>query len=82
MNPGALTALPVASPHAHGGNSVSRTMLRVQMALVPATFYGFWLFGWPAFFLMTTGAALPAMGIMVFLLRRLPPPAATPATAR
>jgi Na+-translocating ferredoxin:NAD+ oxidoreductase RnfD subunit len=51
MNPGAITALPIASPHAHGGNSVSRTMFRVQMALVPATFYGFWLFGWPAFFL-------------------------------
>ena len=51
MNPGAITALPITSPHAHGGNSVSRTMFRVQMALVPATFYGFWLFGWPAFFL-------------------------------
>ncbi|MBP5988333.1 MAG: RnfABCDGE type electron transport complex subunit D [Azonexus sp.] len=51
MNPAALTAQPVASPHAHGGNSVTRTMLRVQLALVPATLYGFWLFGWPAFFL-------------------------------
>lgn len=40
------------------------------------------MLGWPAFFLMTTGAALPAMGIMVFLLRRLPPPAAAPAAAR
>ncbi len=30
--------------------------------------------GWPAFFVLTTVAALPAMGIMVFLLRRLPPP--------
>ena len=26
-------------------------MLRVQLALVPATLYGFWLYGWPAFFL-------------------------------
>jgi RnfABCDGE-type electron transport complex D subunit len=51
MNTAALTAQPVASPHAHGGNSVTRTMFRVQMALVPATLYGFWLFGWPAFFL-------------------------------
>ncbi|HEY4253761.1 MAG TPA: MFS transporter [Roseomonas sp.] len=30
--------------------------------------------GWPDFFLLTTAAALPAMGIMIFLLRRLPPP--------
>ena len=51
MNPATLTVQPVASPHAHGGNSVTRTMFRVQMALVPATLYGFWLFGWPSFFL-------------------------------
>ncbi|MBI2277212.1 MAG: RnfABCDGE type electron transport complex subunit D [Dechloromonas sp.] len=51
MNSAALTAQPVASPHAHGGNSVTRTMLRVQIALLPATLYGFWLFGWPSFFL-------------------------------
>ncbi len=30
--------------------------------------------GWPAFFLLTTFAALPAMAIMLWLLRRLPPP--------
>jgi len=30
--------------------------------------------GWPAFFLMTTFAALPAMGLMLWLLRRMPPP--------
>ena len=29
--------------------------------------------GWPGFFLLTTVAALPAMAIMLFLLRRLPP---------
>lgn len=46
-----LTPQPIASPHAHGGNSVSRTMFRVQLALLPATLYGFWLYGWPSFFL-------------------------------
>lgn len=51
MTSSPITAQPVASPHAHGGNSVSRTMFRVQMALVPATLYGFWMYGWPAFFL-------------------------------
>jgi PAT family beta-lactamase induction signal transducer AmpG len=29
--------------------------------------------GWPMFFLMTTAAALPALCVMAFLLRRLPP---------
>lgn len=51
MSNAALGVQPIASPHAHGGNSVSRTMFRVQLALVPATLYGFWLYGWPAFFL-------------------------------
>ncbi|MCQ4158975.1 MFS transporter [Roseomonas sp. GC11] len=35
--------------------------------------------GWPDFFLLTTAAALPAMGIMLYLLARLPP---APADAR
>jgi PAT family beta-lactamase induction signal transducer AmpG len=30
------------------------------------------LLGWPGFFVLTTLAALPAMGIMLFLLKRLP----------
>ncbi|MEN0074372.1 MAG: MFS transporter [Paracraurococcus sp.] len=34
--------------------------------------------GWPDFFLLTTAAALPAMGIMLYLLRRLPPEAMRP----
>ncbi|MBB5691409.1 AmpG family muropeptide MFS transporter [Roseomonas alkaliterrae] len=33
------------------------------------------MLGWPAFFLMTTFAAVPAMAIMLWLLRHLPPPA-------
>ena len=51
MNIATLPGEAVASPHAHGGNTVGRTMVRVQLALVPATLYGFWLFGWPSFFL-------------------------------
>ena len=35
-----------------------------------------WL-GWSNFFILTTLAALPAMAIMVWLLRRVPPPAVT-----
>jgi RnfABCDGE-type electron transport complex D subunit len=44
---------PMVAPHAHGGGSVTRTMHIVQAALVPATLYGFWLYGWPAIILWT-----------------------------
>ena len=40
-------------------------------------FLAAWL-AWPGFFLMTTLAALPAMSIMLWLLRRLPPREAPP----
>ena len=40
-----------ASPHAHGGGEIRRTMLLVLAALTPATLFGFWLYGWSAFFL-------------------------------
>lgn len=40
-------------------------------------FLAAWL-DWPGFFLMTTLAALPAMSIMLWLLRRLPPREAPP----
>jgi RnfABCDGE-type electron transport complex D subunit len=54
--PGAVA--PFSSPHAHGGATVARTMRRVQLALAPATLFGFWMFGWPAMFLFlfTIGA--------------------------
>lgn len=50
-----------ASPHAHGGGTVSRVMLRVMWALTPATLFGFWMFGWPAvhlFFITIAGCLL------------------------
>ena len=47
----AILPTPAAAPHVYGGGSVTRTMLIVQAALVPATLYGFWLYGWPAIFL-------------------------------
>lgn len=68
MNASSLTAQPVASPHAHGGNSVTRTMLRVQVALVPATLYAFWLFGWPAFFVWLT-TILSCLGFEALCLK-------------
>ncbi len=63
-----LAATLIASPHAHGGNSVSQTMFRVKMALVPATLFGFWLFGWKSFFLWAL-TILSCLGFEVLALR-------------
>jgi RnfABCDGE-type electron transport complex D subunit len=41
----------VHSPHAHAPVSIRKVMGTVMLALVPATLYGFWLYGWPAVFL-------------------------------
>jgi len=59
---GEIAAPLAASPHAHGGGTVSRVMLRVIWALSPATLYGFWLFGWPAInlFFVTIGGCMLA----------------------
>lgn len=57
-----VSASIAPSPHAHGGGSVGGVMGRVMLALTPATFYGFWLFGWPAInlFVITIGSCLLA----------------------
>ena len=40
---------PIAhSPHAHAPISIGKVMGTVLLALVPATLFGFWLYGWPA----------------------------------
>lgn len=36
------------SPHAHAPGGVSQVMATVMLALLPATLWGFWLYGWPA----------------------------------
>jgi len=59
LNTATLPA-PAVAPHVSGAGSVTRTMLIVQAALLPATLYGFWLYGWPAIFLflLTVGACV------------------------
>ncbi len=49
-------------PHIHARVSVRRTMGMVMMALVPATLFGLYLFGWPAvfLFLVTIASAVVA----------------------
>ena len=69
----ALLIPPAASPHAHSGASVSRVMLRVMLALTPATFYGFWLFGWPAvhlFWITVAGCVLSELFCQRLMGRR------------
>ena len=60
MNTSILTTPPPTAPHALAINSVSRIMLTVVATLIPATFFGFWLYGWPAvdLWLITIAAAL------------------------
>jgi Na+-translocating ferredoxin:NAD+ oxidoreductase subunit D len=43
----------LAGPYAHERVSVRRTMLLVIVALLPATLFGLYQFGWPAIFLFT-----------------------------
>jgi len=72
MNSTLLAAAPPTAPHAVAANSVSRIMLTVVATLVPATLYGFWLYGWPAIdlFLVTILASLLGEGICLRLAGR------------
>lgn len=65
-----ITMATRAGPFTHTVNSISRTMLWVMAALLPATAYGLWLFGWPAIFLfvITLATALAAEALMLKLL--------------
>lgn len=51
MNTATITHAPPTAPHTLAVNSVSRVMLTVAATLLPATLYGFWLYGWPSVFL-------------------------------
>jgi electron transport complex protein RnfD len=65
-----ITASNRAGPFTHAANSISRTMGWVLAALVPATSYGLWLFGWPAVWLwgVTLLSALATEAAMLALL--------------
>jgi electron transport complex protein RnfD len=55
-----INVTPISGPHTHAVNSVSMVMLKVMIALLPATVFGIYLFGWPALnlFVVTVLAAL------------------------
>lgn len=60
------------SPHAHAPISVNRVMALVMLALTPATFFGFWLYGWPAInvWVMSLLAALLGEALVLRLQQR------------
>ena len=55
-----MALVTISSPHAHDNSSVSRVMLHVCMALIPATLLGFYLFGLPSIllFVLTVSSAV------------------------
>ena len=56
------------SPHAHAPVTLGKVMGTVMLALIPATSYGFWLYGWPAVNLWVL-ALLSALIGEAFVLR-------------
>ncbi len=51
---------PISGPHTRANNKVTQIMLQVVLAILPATAFGIYLFGWPALnlFLITVLSAL------------------------
>jgi electron transport complex protein RnfD len=45
---------PRSAPYTHARTSIGRTMGLVMLALLPATLFGFYQFGWPAMFLFAS----------------------------
>jgi electron transport complex protein RnfD len=67
-----MSHTPISGPHTHTRNSVARTMLWVQVALLPSAAFGIYLFGWPALFLLgiTVGSTVMAEAICLRLAGR------------
>lgn len=64
--------IPVSAPHTTTTQSVSRVMGLVMLALLPASLFGFWLYGWPSvwLWLVTVGAAVLGEAFCLRLMRR------------
>ncbi|MFO7592506.1 MAG: RnfABCDGE type electron transport complex subunit D [Pseudomonadota bacterium] len=61
--------IPAPSPHTHGKTSVGRIMFTVWLAMLPASLYGVYLYGWPALnlLLITSAASLAAEVLGLYL---------------
>lgn len=62
----------VSGPHTHAVTSISRTMVLVMIALLPATLFGVYVFGWPALnlLLVTIVAAVAAEAACLRIAKR------------
>ncbi len=54
--------MPIASPHTHAPSSVRRIMFEVLLALLPATAFAVYQFGWPALYLLIITSAFALLG--------------------
>ena len=72
-----------SGPFTHAQTSVRKTMLMVMAALVPATAFDAWLFGWPAIFLfvITVGSCVAMEAVCVRLQGRPLAPAVSDGSA-
>lgn len=61
-----------AGPYSHAKSSIARTMQLVLLALLPATLFGLYQFGWPAIFLfmLTLLAALMTEAVSLLIARK------------
>lgn len=78
-----MISVPVGGPYAHARNSVRRTMGLVLVALLPATLFNLYVFGWPAInlFVLTIMTALLAESLCLALARRPQAPFLTDGSA-
>ena len=72
-----------AGPFTHAATSVQKTMTTVLVALVPATLFDAWLFGWPAIFMFcfTVGACLALEAGCLWLSKKPMQPTLTDGSA-
>ena len=68
---------PLSGPHTHTHLTISSIMMSVMMALLPATLFSLYLFGWPAInlFVITLGSAVLFEAACLALAQRAIKPA-------
>lgn len=57
-----------SGPYSHSSNSIPKVMLLVMLALLPATLFGLYQFGWPAIFLFSITIATAVLAEALSLI--------------
>ncbi|MCK2087884.1 RnfABCDGE type electron transport complex subunit D [Thauera aromatica] len=72
MNSQPTSSRPLGAPHVHSRGNIPQTMRAVIFALLPATAFGLYLFGWPAMNLLVLSIAscLAAEAACLAIVRR------------